>query len=108
MRQGIVKIALFTIDERRQPLIVAGVHAPAVEMEVVAGPGRTRIGAVKPHNVETLVLDPNAAEEAPFAGARRRGDVENHAADLAQEFTPDVIELVVLFIEAVAIDIDHL
>src|SRR5260370_25927529 len=37
--------ALFAVDERREPLVLSGIHAPAIEIEVVAGLERAARGA---------------------------------------------------------------
>ena len=65
-------------------------------MEVIAGLGRAGVGAIEADDVEVLVFDPDAAEEASLAGLGRRGDVKHQAADFAQEFAANVVELVVL------------
>ena len=44
----------------------------------------------------------------PRAGFRERSDVENQAADFAQKFAADIVELVVLAVEAVGVNVNHL
>ena len=60
------------------------------------------------HDAEVLVLDPNAAEEPPFARIGQGGNVKDQAANFAEELAAHVIELIVLAIEAVGVDVDHL
>ena len=106
--QSVVDVALFAVDESRQPLIGAGVHAPAIEMEVIAGLGRAGVSAIEADHMEILVLDPDAAQEASLAGMGLRSDIEHQAADFTQKFAANVVELVVLLTETIVIDIDHL
>src|SRR5260370_23970764 len=48
--------ALFAVDERREPLVLSGIHAPAIEIEVVAGQRRAAAGAPETHPLEILFL----------------------------------------------------
>ena len=66
------------------------------------------VTAVEAHDVVILILDPDASLEAAFAGFFLGGDVEHQAAHFAQEFAAHVIELVVLLIEAVGVNKNHL
>ena len=66
------------------------------------------VPAVEPHDVVFLVFHPDAAQEPAFAGLLHRGDVKHEATHFTQEFAPHVIKLVVLFIEAVRVQENHL
>src|SRR5260370_6234306 len=77
--------ALFAVDERREPLVLSGIHAPAIEIEVVAGQGRAAVGAVEAHDVEILFLHPNAPDEAAFARLGQWIDVKDQATHLAHK-----------------------
>src|SRR5260370_29552149 len=50
--------ALFAVDERRAPLALSGILAPAIEIEVMAGTGLPLVGAVAEHHTEHAVLHP--------------------------------------------------
>ena len=67
-----------------------------------------RVHAVETHDRVALIFRPDAALEAAFAGLRKRREIENEAADFAEEFAADVVDLVVLAVEAVGIDVNHL
>ena len=66
------------------------------------------VSAVKPHDVVVLILHPDAPEETAFAGPLRGSHVECQAAHFSKKLTPHVIELVMLLVEAVGVDEDHL
>src|SRR5262249_12244875 len=63
---------------------------------------------VEANDVEILIFDPDAARETALAGFRERRDVKNEAAHFTEKFAVNVIEFVVLLIEAVGIDENHL
>ena len=69
--------------------------------------GRGRIGSVQADDVEILILDPDAAQEAALAGLLLGGDIENDAAHVAQKFAVNVFEVVVRAVEVVAVGEDH-
>src|ERR1700722_20476362 len=78
-------------------------------MQVESIDARDRgVNAVKADNRESLIVGPNAALETAFPGFRQRCDVEHHATNSAQEFAPHKIKLIVLAIESVRININHL
>ena len=65
------------------------------------------IGAVQTNDVEFLVFHPEAAQEPALAGGFLRRYVEHQAPDIAQEFAPDIVELIVLAIEIAPVRVDH-
>src|SRR5215472_3874140 len=77
-------------------------------MEIPAGMPVAAVAAVEPDNVVVLILYPNAAQEAPFAALFQRRHIKHQAANLPEEFPPHVIELVVLHVEAIRVQEDHL
>src|ERR1700733_14779429 len=92
-----------------QPEAGLNVQTPTVKVKIKSVDSSDRgIHTVKSHNCETLILGPNATLEPAFARLGQRGQVEDHAANFAQEFATNVVELVVLAIEAVRIDVNHL
>ena len=68
----------------------------------------TTVGAVKPHNVEVLIFHPDAPKEPALTSLIHGRDVKHQAAHFAQKFPAHVIEMVVLLVEAVRVDEDHL
>src|SRR5258708_1308065 len=106
--QGIVQISFLAIHEGWHPLARLNIGAPAVEIEIPAGVPAAAVAAVKAHNVEILIFDPDAPKEPALAGLLLRRDVEHQAAHFAEEFPAHVIELVVLLVEAIGVDEDHL
>src|SRR6266566_6860104 len=108
LRYGVMQIALLAVNKRRHPDTWLYVGSPAVEVEVPAGVPVAAVPAVKPHNVVILILDPDAPQETAFAGLLHRGHVEHQAAHFPKKFTPHVIELVMLLVEPVGVDEDHL
>src|SRR4029077_19049159 len=105
---GVVQVPLLAIDKCRKPIILACVDSPAVKMEIVVRFRRTRKGTVESHNVIIVLLRPEAAHKSSFARLFLRGYVKNQAPYFTQEFASYVIEFVVLAVESVRIDIDHL
>src|SRR5258708_40152428 len=84
------------------------IGALAVEVKMPAGVPAAAVGAVKPDDVVILIFGPDAAQEAALAGLLLRRDVEHQAAHFAEKFAAHVIELVVLLVEAICVDEDHL
>src|SRR5262249_26826883 len=105
---GVVKFAFLAIDEGGQPETGLQVGAPAIKMEIPAGVPIAAVSAVEPYDVVILVFHPDASEEAAFSSLFQRRHVEHQAADFTEKLLPHVIELVVLLVEAVRIDEDHL
>src|ERR1700737_5288510 len=62
-RGRILAAAFFAVDEGREPLIVSGILTPAIEIEVVAGAGRTIVVTVETHDMKIVVLHPDSAYE---------------------------------------------
>src|SRR5260370_18454639 len=77
-------------------------------MEPPAGVAASAVGAIEPDYVVILIFHPDTAQEAAFPALFLRRDVKHQAADFAKEFAAHVIELVVLFVESVRVDEDHL
>src|SRR5437588_9742076 len=77
-------------------------------MEIPARMSAASVGAVKANDVEILVLNPDSSEKASLARLRIRRDVKHQAAHFAQEFTSYIIKLVVLLIESIRVDENHL
>src|SRR5262249_52909653 len=108
LAQRVVQIFFFAIHERREPNSRLNVGAPAVEIKIPAGVSAAAVGTVEANDVETLILNPDAACEASFAVFSKRGDVKNEATHFPEEFAVNVVEFVVLLIKAVGIDENHL
>ena len=74
-----LETGFFAVHVRRQPLAVAGVHAPAIDVQVhllaEPRPLHVLVHAVVADDVVAAVLDPDAAREAgevgPSRGSRR-------------------------------------
>ena len=77
-------------------------------MEVVAGVPAAAVSAVKSDHVVALIFHPDASQKSALARLRQRGYVEHQAPYLAQKFALHVIELVVLLVESIRVDEDHL
>src|SRR6266446_627636 len=77
-------------------------------MEIIVGARAASVGAVKPDDVEILVLDPDAPDEAPFAGFGQGRDVEHKSPYLAEELAAYVVELIMCFVKSVCVQVDHL
>ena len=91
----------------RHPVAGDQVQAPAVHVEEVGIARLRSIGSVQAHDVETLIFNPDAAEEAALAGLLFRRDVEHEAAHVAEEFAASVVEVIVLAVEVGAVGVDH-
>src|SRR5713226_271149 len=89
-------------------MVLSRTHPPAIEIEIVAGQGRAAVRAVETHDVEILILHPNAADEATFARLRQWIDVKHQTTNLAQKLASDILNLVMLAVEPVHIQVDHL
>src|SRR5579883_11538 len=105
---GVVQILFLRVDEGRQPQAGLHVGAPAIEVEIPACVAVAGVGAVEANDVEVLIFHPDAAEEAAAVVLFERGHVENEAANFAQEFAANVVELIVRTVEAVGVEEDHL
>src|SRR5882672_6151958 len=66
------------------------------------------VGAIEAHDVVVLIFNPDAPQEAALAGLFLRSYVEHQATHFAEKLAPYVVELVVLFVEAVRVNEDHL
>src|SRR5262249_25273355 len=108
LAQRVVKVFFFAVNKSREPHTGLNVGAPAIEIEIPAGVAAAAVRAVEANDVEILVFDPDAACEASLAGFWKRGDVEHKAAHFTKKFTVNVVELVVLLIEAVGVEENHL
>src|ERR1700692_3234111 len=106
--QRVMKLAFFAINERGQPKIGLHVGAPAIKVEIPTGVTAATVSAVETHHVVILILDPDACEEAALASLFAGSDVKDEAAHFAEEFAAHIIEFIVLFIETVGVDENHL
>src|ERR1041384_5942565 len=107
-RPLVVEAALFAVDKRREPEVLADIGPPAIEIEIVAGQRRSAIRAVETHDVKILILHPDASDEASLVPLLCRIDVKNQAADFAQEFAAHILDVVVLLVKAVHVQENHL
>ncbi len=106
--QRVVQVFFFTVHERGDPQAGLRVGAPAIEMEVPTGAPAAAISAVETHDMIILILYPDASQETALARFRVRSNVEHQAAHFTQEFAAHVLKFVVLLVEAVGIDENHL
>ena len=105
---GVVHVAFLAVNERRQPHTGLHVGAPTVKVEVPAGMPAATVSAIEPNDVVVLIFDPDAPQEAALAGLFHRRNVENQAAHFTKKLAPHVIELIVVLVEAVGINENHL
>src|SRR5580704_15422513 len=77
-------------------------------MEVPARVAAAAISAVEAHDVVVLVFDPDAPKEPALAGFFLGRDVEYQAAHFTEKFAPHIVKLVVLFVESIRVDENHL
>src|SRR6202163_3293294 len=103
-----MELAFFAVDEGGQPKIWLHVGAPAIKVKIPTGVAAAAVSAIEAHHVVVLILNPDASEEAPFAGLFTGGYVEHQAAHFSEKFAAHVIEFIVLLIEAIGVDEDHL
>src|SRR5580658_4157363 len=103
-----MQILLFAVDERRQPQAGLYVGTPAIEVEKPARVSVTAVCSIEAHYVEILIFHPDAAQETSTIVLFRRRHVEHQTAHLTEEFAANVIEFVVLLVEAVRVNKDHL
>src|ERR1700719_817385 len=103
-----MQLAFFAVNEGGQPQIWLHVGAPAIKVKIPTGVAATTVSAIEAHHVVVLILNPDAPEEATFAGLFTGGYVEHQTAHFAEEFAAHVIELIVLFIETIGVDENHL
>src|SRR5713226_4236198 len=89
-------------------MVLSRTHPPAIEIEIVAGQGRAAVRAVETHDVEILILHPDAAYEATFARLWQWIDVKHQTTNLAQKLASDILNLVMLAVEPVHVQVDHL
>src|ERR1700693_3416162 len=103
-----MELAFFTVDEGGQPKIRLHVGAPAIKVEIPTGVAAAAVSAIETHHVVILILNPDASEEAAFAGLFAGSNVEHQAAHFTEEFAAHVIEFIVLFIETIGVAENHL
>jgi hypothetical protein len=60
------------------------------------------------HDVEVLILHPEAAPESRSAYFLRRSYIKNKTAHFSQELLSDIVELVMGLVELPSVDINHL
>src|ERR1700752_2029538 len=103
-----MQIFFFAVYERREPQPRLRISPPAIEMKVPTRVSAAAVGAIEPHDVEILVLYPDPSKKAALTRFRIRTDIEHQAAHFAQEFAAHIVKLVVLFVEPVGVDENHL
>ena len=106
--QRVVQLFFFAINKRGQPQAGLRVGAPAVKMKIPTGVSAAFIRAIEAHDVEILIFHPDTSQEAALPRLLLGRNVEHQAAHFAQKFAAHVVEFIVLLIEAVGIDKDHL
>src|SRR5947209_17039395 len=77
-------------------------------MEIAAGVPAAAVRSVKSHNVVVLIFHPDASQKAALAALVLRRDVKYQAAHFAKEFPAHVVKLVMLLVEPVGVNEDHL
>src|SRR5579871_541314 len=93
------EIAFFAVDVSRNPVARDQVQPPAVHVEEVRIARSRSVGSVQAHDVEALILNPHAAQEAATARALLGCHVEHEATDIAEKFAADVVKVIVLAIK---------
>ncbi len=106
--QRVVQVFFFAVYERREPQPRLCISPPAIEMEVPTCVSAAAIGAVEPHDMKVLILYPDTSKKAALTRFRIRTHIEHQAAHFAQEFAANVVKFVVLFVEPVGVDENHL
>ncbi len=107
--EKISQVGFLAEDESGKPKAGLQIQAPAIKVEVVAiDSAHGRVDAVETNNRVVLILRPHATLEPSAAGFRKRSDVEHDALDVAEEFGAHVVELIVLAIESVRVEVNHL
>ena len=69
--------------------------------------GLRRVGSVQADDVVVLVLNPDPADEQAITSVFLWRDIEHHAAHVADELTVNIAEVVVITIEALAVNKHH-
>src|ERR1700676_3808206 len=77
-------------------------------MEVVVCARAAAIRAIETHDVKILVFHPDAAGEASLARLGQWLHVEHQGSDFTEKLPADIVKLVVLLVEAVRVQVDHL
>src|ERR1700731_3138002 len=106
--QRVMQLAFFAVNEGGQPEIWLDVGAPAIKVKIPTAVAAAAVRAIEAHPVVILILHPDASEEAAFPGLFTRSYVEHQAAHFAEKFAAHIIKFVVLFIEAIGVDENHL
>src|ERR1019366_6238343 len=102
------QVRLFAVDIGRQPLIVAHVQAPAIEVYVLAILGMRPVGPIKAHNAVLLVFDPDTADEHCLRLRLLWLNIDDQSSHIAQKLATDKSEIVVLPVESRHVHDDHL
>jgi len=76
-------------------------------MEELRISGAGRIRAIEPHNVEILILNPDATKETALAGVSFRRNVEDDTAYVTEKLAMNVFEIVMSAVEVVTVREDH-
>ena len=107
--EKVLQVRFLAENKRGEPKSGLKIGAPAIEVQVKPVESRDgRIDAIETNDCEALILGPYAAFKASSAGLRQRRDVENEATHFTEELAANVVKLIVLAIEQVRIQINHL
>src|SRR5689334_23204566 len=77
-------------------------------MEKIARFAGAHVGAIEAHNMEALVLHPDASLEAPAVVFFDACYVKHEAAHFTEKLTARILEFIMLFVETGRVDINHL
>src|SRR5580693_9114319 len=102
------KVCLLAVNIGRQPLIIAHVQPPAIEVHELAVLGIWRICPIEAHDVIALVFGPYPPNEH---GPRLRLswlNIDNQSSHVTQKLTTDKTEFVTLPVKRRRIHQDHL
>ena len=98
----IFHVGVFGVNQRGQPQSRLHIHAPAIKMEIEVAAALRLIRAVHADDVVLLIFNPDTAYEVRSFYLFVWNNVEDERAHVAQKFLPEIFQVVVLDIEAVA------
>src|ERR1700704_1818429 len=103
-----MQLAFFAENEGGQPKIWLHVATPAIKVKIPAGVSAAAVSAVETHYVVILILNPDTSEEAALASFFSRSNVEHQTAHFAEKFAAHIVEFIMLFVETIGVDENHL